>query len=54
MSWNFNYTGHGDNSMYRVVKHANGTLYAATASVHDLYQSTYLQDSRIDGGSGRR
>lgn len=52
-SWNFNYTGHTDNSMYRVLKHSNGNLYAATASVHDLYQSTYLQDSRIDGGTGR-
>jgi photosystem II stability/assembly factor-like uncharacterized protein len=53
VSWNFDYTGHTDNSMYRVVKHANGTLYAATSSVHDLYQSTYLQDSRIDGGTGK-
>jgi hypothetical protein len=52
-SWNFNYTGHADNSMYRVVKHTSGTLFAATSSVHDLYQSTYLQDSRIDGGAGR-
>jgi hypothetical protein len=52
-SWNFDYTGHLENSMYRVVQHSNGTLYAATGSVHDLYQSTYLQDSRIDGGVGK-
>lgn len=52
-SWNFNYTGHTENTMYRVLKHSNGSLYAATSSVHDLYQSTYLQDARIDGGSGR-
>lgn len=52
-SWNFNYTGHSDNSMYRVVKASSGKLYAATSSVHDLYQSTYLTDARIDGGSGK-
>jgi hypothetical protein len=51
-SWNFNYTGHSDNSMYRLVKHSNGTLYAATATVHDLYQSTYLSDSRIEVSVG--
>jgi hypothetical protein len=38
--------------MYRVVVGANGTLYGAAASVHDLYQSTYLTDARIDGGNG--
>lgn len=52
-SWGFDYTGHNQNSMYRVVRHADGTLYGATSSVHDLYQSTYLTDARIDGGSGR-
>jgi len=29
------------------------TLYGAGSTVHDLYQSTYLQDARIDGGAGR-
>ncbi len=53
ISWSFNYTGHTQNTMYQALKHPNGTLYAATSTVHDLYQSTYLQDSRIDGGSGR-
>ncbi len=39
--------------MYRCVKHpSTGVLYAATSSVHDLYQSTYLTDARIDGGAG--
>lgn len=52
-SWNFNYTGHSDNSMYRVVKSADGTLYAATSSVHDLYQSRKLQDGSIDPGTGK-
>ena len=52
-TWSFDYTGHSLNTMYRCVKHpSTGVLYAATSSVHDLYQSTYLQDSRIDGGAG--
>ncbi|MBI5645988.1 MAG: hypothetical protein HY962_03575 [Ignavibacteriae bacterium] len=54
VSWSFNYTGHTNNTMYCVVKHpGSGNLYAATSSIHDLYQSTYLQDSRIDVGAGR-
>lgn len=53
-SWGFNYTGHTLNSMYYVVKHpTTGTVYGATSSAHDMYQSTYLQDSRIDGASGQ-
>lgn len=51
-TWSFDYTGHTLNSMYRIVQHPNGTLYAATSSVHDLYQSPYLYDSRIDGRIG--
>jgi len=39
--------------MYQALKHPNGTLYAATSTIHDLYQSTYLQDARIDPGTGR-
>jgi len=52
-AWSFNYTGHTQNTMYQAVKHPNGTLYAATSTIHDLYQSTYLQDTRIDPGTGR-
>jgi hypothetical protein len=41
------------NSVYRLVEHPQtGVLYAAISSVHDLYQSTYLTDARIDGGNG--
>jgi hypothetical protein len=41
------------NSVYRLVEHpGTGVLYAAISSVHDLYQSTYLSDARIDGGNG--
>ncbi|MEO8514526.1 MAG: T9SS type A sorting domain-containing protein [Ignavibacteria bacterium] len=50
--WSFNYSGHAQNTMYHTVKHPNGTLYGASSTVHDMYQSTYLQDSRIDVGTG--
>jgi hypothetical protein len=50
--WGFGFTGNTYNTTYEVARHGNGTLYAAVASVHDLYQSTYLQDARIDAGSG--
>ena len=41
------------NSTYHVVEHPeSGALYGATSTVHDLYQSTYLADDRIDGGDG--
>jgi photosystem II stability/assembly factor-like uncharacterized protein len=53
-SWSQNYTGHTLNSMYYVVKNpATGTVYGATSSVHDMYQSTTLVDTRIDAGKGQ-
>ncbi len=52
--WSFGYTGHTLNTMYHVIKNEQtSTLYAATSSVHDMYQSTYLTDARIDGGTGK-
>ena len=47
-SWSFNYTGNSVNSTYRVAQGANGTLYAATSGIHDMYQSTRLQDAQLD------
>lgn len=48
-SWSFNYTGNPANSTYRVVQHpTNGTLFAATSGIHDMYQSTRLQDAILD------
>ena len=42
------------NCVYFTLRHpVSGTLYAATSSIHDLYQSTYLTDARIDGGTGQ-
>lgn len=51
--WSFDYTGNPYNTTYHVVRDTEtGTLYAAVSTVHDLYQSTYLTDARIDGGDG--
>ncbi len=48
-SWSFNYTGHAANTMYRIVRHpSTGKLYAATSNIHDMYQSTRLQDNILD------
>lgn len=52
--WSFNYSGHTNNTMYQSIKHySGGVLYGATSSVHDMYQSTYLTDARINSGLGR-
>ncbi|MCC6721429.1 MAG: T9SS type A sorting domain-containing protein [Bacteroidia bacterium] len=40
------------NTVYHIVKNNSGTIYAATSSVHDMYQSTRLTDATIDGGKG--
>ncbi len=41
------------NSTYMMISDpSDGKIYGATSSVHDLYQSTFLADSRIDGGDG--
>ena len=42
-----------ENSIYSIIKAPDGKIYAAASSVHDMYQSTYLQDSKIDGGNGK-
>lgn len=47
-SWSFNFSGLNANTTYRLVKHPNGNLYAATSNIHDIYQSTRLQDSYLD------
>jgi hypothetical protein len=41
------------NTTYHIAAHeGSGILYAATSTVHDLYQSTHLRDAEIDGGGG--
>src|SRR5438477_12964003 len=53
-TWSFNYTGHSQNTMYMAIRHpVSGVLYAATSTIHDMYQSTHLTDSSIDGGLGK-
>ncbi|MBC7862145.1 MAG: T9SS type A sorting domain-containing protein, partial [Bacteroidia bacterium] len=47
-TWSFNYSGHSANSMYRIAKATNGTLFAGTSNVHDMYQSTRLADNLLD------
>jgi photosystem II stability/assembly factor-like uncharacterized protein len=54
-SWGFDCSGIDNvyNTTYKWVKNpANGVIYAATSSVHDMYQSTRLQDNIIDAGTG--
>jgi hypothetical protein len=52
-SWGFGYTGLSENTTYRVFRAADGILYAATSTVHDMYQSTHLTDARDDGSTGQ-
>ena len=55
-TWSFDYTGHNQNTMYWMVQHPlNGNIYAATSTVHDLYQSHRLRDSEIEyeGSDGK-
>ncbi len=47
-SWSFNYTGNTANSTYRIAQLNNGTLIAGTSNIHDMYQSTRLQDAQLD------
>lgn len=51
LSWKFipNLT---QNSIYRIVKSPDATLYAATSSVHDMYQTTRIYDAQINAGKG--
>jgi photosystem II stability/assembly factor-like uncharacterized protein len=52
-SWSKNFTGMNFNSVYCLRYSAqHDRTYAAASSVHDMYESTYLTDSRIDGGRG--
>jgi hypothetical protein len=51
-SWNMNFTGNDQNTTYRIVRNPNnGYLYAATSTIHDMYQSTRLQDATLDASN---
>ena len=47
-SWGFNYNGFSVNSLYRIAGIPSGTIFAGTARVHDLYESTRLRDAQLD------
>lgn len=47
-AWSFNYNGYSANSSYRIVQHSNGNLFMGTSNIHDMYQSTRLQDAILD------
>ncbi len=51
VSWKFIPSMSAKNSIYRVVKHLNGTLYGVTSSVHDLYTTPRIYDAQINGGT---
>jgi hypothetical protein len=48
VSWGFQYTGFSVNSLYRMVKGTNGNMYGGCSNIHDIYQSTRLQDAILD------
>ncbi|MBC8181814.1 T9SS type A sorting domain-containing protein [candidate division KSB1 bacterium] len=52
-SWSFDYESPYINSVYQTLKHpTNNYLYAATSSVHDIYNSHRLSDDPLDEGTG--
>jgi photosystem II stability/assembly factor-like uncharacterized protein len=48
VSWGYQYTGFSVNTLYRVEKGSNGTLYGGCSNIHDIYQSTRLADAQLD------
>jgi hypothetical protein len=53
-TWSFDYTYLSNfNTVYKFLKNpVNGVNYAATSSIHDMYESTHLTDANDDHGSG--
>jgi photosystem II stability/assembly factor-like uncharacterized protein len=48
-----NYSNMGYNTVYKFLKNpSNNVFYAATSSIHDMYESTRLKDNIIDAGTG--
>ncbi|HNL38292.1 MAG TPA: hypothetical protein PKH43_04145 [Saprospiraceae bacterium] len=47
-SWSFDYNGHTLNTMYHITKHHTQNIwFGANSSVHDIYQTTYITDQRL-------
>ncbi|MFN8395528.1 MAG: hypothetical protein U0176_12875 [Bacteroidia bacterium] len=53
VTWGFNYTGFSVNSLYRMVRGADGNLYGACSAIHDMYQSTRLADAQLDANDSQ-
>ncbi len=54
VAWDFGYNGHDQNTMYRMVKNnTSNAWYAATSDIHDMYETTRLQDATLDAGHGK-
>lgn len=51
-SWGYLYTGFSVNSVYRIVKDTSKIIYAGCSNIHDMYQSTRLQDAQLDAADG--
>jgi hypothetical protein len=51
-SWGYQYSGMSVNSLYRIAKGANGTIYGGCSNIHDMYQSTRLADQQLDASDG--
>lgn len=52
-SWSMDYSGHDLNTLYHIEKHQTKPIwYAATSSIHDMYETTYTTDARL-GRNGR-
>jgi hypothetical protein len=52
VTWGFQYTGFAVNSLYRMAKGSNGNMYGGCSNIHDMYQSTRLQDAQLDASDG--
>jgi len=46
--WGFTYNGFSVNTLYRIAKGTNGNLYGACSNIHDMYESTRLEDAQLD------
>lgn len=51
-SWGFQYSGFSVNSLYRIAKGNDGTMYGGCSNIHDMYQSTRLADAQLDAADG--
>lgn len=52
LSWGYTYNGFSVNSLYRMVKSSNNTIYGACSNIHDMYESTRLADAQLDAADG--